>query len=965
MLTQTSSAQITRSLQPVPGDGFAEGVAYARVHERIFNRGPKKTLGKYQLEKRIGAGGMGSVYKAFDPELRRSVAIKIVGSSWTGTDVNRHHQALRRDAQAAAKVEHPNVVTIYDIDFDEDQLFVVMELVPGSDLNKWLDATARSWREIVEMFLQAGKGLAAVHANNLVHLDLKPANILVAGGKAKIADFGLARMLVSNDETGEHGDHGSLDSDLLRVSSEFCGTPRFMAPEQFSFSSKKNDIGPKADQFAFCVSLYYALFKTFPFEGRTIPEIDKNVHTQEPKPPPARHGVPRPLIDTLLRGLSRDPDGRFRSMEELLAHLQACIQRGRRRVQMALYVGMVASGIIIGKHWLASNPSTPCDSAETLLDNTNEQQVREILAHQHPNSPQLVETGIAQLNQYSESWKRARHDACADTEINHTQSSDVMALRMACLDRQREVYSYTIDRLADQPWTVPQLASTLDTLSKCTPEFVRKIALSANAYRSTTDRTRNPKQWEELATRIDKAWVDGSLGDHNAAYDLATVAEHDASTLGFEFLQAKAMHTMAANLYPIADNESLRTEALNLVRQAGPIALKSGGDELFAELNLSEIEFALSSGISDVDLEEKLELAHAAAHRAGALPEQMARIEIMRGNLHLHRGNRRETIDLLRELTDSDGSFLDELGASHPIMVGAQNNLAHTLRLVGRNEEARQHWKILLKVIENNYGMDHGLYTQILLNLGVVEEELGEVEVASRRYGKVEELLLNRIVTHDASSNSSKTKQSPCIGEIDDRSVADCELLAETRYNLSISAYDRGDYERAALLIDTVVSILERLYGPQYAGIAAKLDTLAEIELRRGRLDLALQAAKRELQIAEVHPDVPAIVGRSYLMVGKVLLEQGSTEEALEYTSRAVNNLQQFDSEVELQAEAAYYHARSIWTKSRNHDSTIAEVRRAMKLLDEVLDKGSNPSFTAMRQEMLEWTVQEGLSRDG
>jgi hypothetical protein len=249
--------------------------------------GTRAMIGHFAIDERLGAGGMGEVYAGVDVHLGRPVAIKLVRSE---VDGEAYRARLLREAQAMARLEHPNVVRVYEIGNDAGRLFVAMELVDGETLTGWLRA-ARAWVDVVAMFEQVGAGLAAVHAAGLVHRDFKPDNVLVdRAGRARVADFGLARL----DARGT----ASPMAGALTQTGAVMGTPAYMAPEQ-----RVGDfVDARADQYSFCVALREALVAARAWDA--APALGA-------------------LRAAVTRGLSYDAAERFATMTELLAALTA------------------------------------------------------------------------------------------------------------------------------------------------------------------------------------------------------------------------------------------------------------------------------------------------------------------------------------------------------------------------------------------------------------------------------------------------------------------------------------------------------------------------------------------------------------------------------------------------------------------------------------------------------------------
>ncbi|MEM9462894.1 MAG: SUMF1/EgtB/PvdO family nonheme iron enzyme [Myxococcota bacterium] len=339
LLTTKATAKVTAD---APGITIAEfdGVVAELDRQRlraVGQTGPTFELGRYVIVGTLGRGGMGVVFKAFDPALDRRVALKVLHE-----DLDRQHTTrLRREAQALAKLSHPNVVQVYEVGQVGGQTFVAMELVQGRTLKEWMEQDPRpSWRECVEVFVQVGAGLAAAHGRGLVHRDFKPSNAMVDDeGRARVLDFGLARRTEEVDEdtiipesrtrTDEH-EPVPLDVPLTKTGA-VLGTPAYMPPEQMM----KVEADVRSDQFSFCVALYEALYGERPFEGARIESLMIAMLDGAVQPAPKGSPVPPALRAVLLRGLAHDRVQRWPSMEALLEQLQRLLAPPIRR-----YVGM-------------------------------------------------------------------------------------------------------------------------------------------------------------------------------------------------------------------------------------------------------------------------------------------------------------------------------------------------------------------------------------------------------------------------------------------------------------------------------------------------------------------------------------------------------------------------------------------------------------------------------------------------
>ena len=315
-----------------------------------------RTLGRYVLGNQVGAGAMGIVFRAFDPQLERWVAVKLLTPE-SGHRAAVYRERLMREARSLARIEHPNVVTVHDVGVLGEQVFIAMEFVDGGDLRDWMrgrkDARPRPWREVLSRFLAAGEGLVAAHRSGLVHRDFKPANVLVrSDGRVLVSDFGLVRdasAATLSDADAEPDDGAAVD---LTATGTVLGTPAYMAPEQFAGA----DADARSDQFAFCVALWEALSLRRPFWPEKTSELYGAERREPPDPPD--DDVPRVVYKALCRGLACDPDQRFEDIQELLDELRRGLRPRRSWARWSL-VGALAAAAIAGVAYQAGTHAEP------------------------------------------------------------------------------------------------------------------------------------------------------------------------------------------------------------------------------------------------------------------------------------------------------------------------------------------------------------------------------------------------------------------------------------------------------------------------------------------------------------------------------------------------------------------------------------------------------------------------------
>ncbi len=281
---------------------------------------PEPRVGRYRLQQRIGAGGMGVVFQAHDPELDRPVAIKMLRREAEPGWAER----LLREARALARVSHPNVVAIYDVGQTRREVYLAMELVQGQSLRDWLDDTPQPWTSVLGVFLQAAAGLDAIHERGLVHRDFKPENVLIGrDGRVRVADFGLAHA-----PSPPASIPGPAEGSTAGAQTHRAGTRGYIPPEVLTGGTPT----VRGDVFSFCVALWEALSGEHPWP-RADAAGDSSEHPIETTLPPS---VPTRIGQTLRRGLAADPELRWPSMSALLGGLGIHPTDDRPRTEVLL-----------------------------------------------------------------------------------------------------------------------------------------------------------------------------------------------------------------------------------------------------------------------------------------------------------------------------------------------------------------------------------------------------------------------------------------------------------------------------------------------------------------------------------------------------------------------------------------------------------------------------------------------------
>ena len=314
-------------------------------------------IGPYQIVGRLGAGGMGEVYRARDPRLDRSVAVKVLTSSRGSTP--EELERFEREARAIARVSHPNICTVYDVGQDEGVPFLVMELLEGETLAERVLRGPVPIDAALAIATQIAEALDELHSKGVVHRDLKPSNVMLTAGGVKLLDFGLAKL-----RDGEYEDKAEKATKSLHLTGQgtVLGTLPYMAPEQV----EGRPADARTDTFALGVVLYEMITGRAPFQGTSQASLTAAILTHEPPPISSRIPTTPASLDRVVKKcLSKDPDERWQSANDLASALRwsaddstarhpatgPTVSRGRRRTVTALAAVAVAAALIAAAVW--------------------------------------------------------------------------------------------------------------------------------------------------------------------------------------------------------------------------------------------------------------------------------------------------------------------------------------------------------------------------------------------------------------------------------------------------------------------------------------------------------------------------------------------------------------------------------------------------------------------------------------
>ena len=836
----SSPDQATRSALGARFFAAAEGAPtfeseqmLAQLGERMFGiQAEPIKLGRYSVLRRIGAGGMGVVYLGYDGELDRKVALKLLRRR--GADADGHASArLVREARALARVDHPHVIAVHEVGSHDGAVFLAMDLVEGVSLEAWQSERPRPWRVLVEIYLQAGRGLAAAHAASVIHRDFKPANVLVGddgrgGLRARVVDFGLARAAgeqadeASPGPTAEepprvhegerlHPD-GTLGS-ALTATGALLGTPAYMAPEQIL--GRRADA--RSDQFSFALALHEALCGQRAFVGESVEALQAAVIAGHRRPPGADRRAPRWLHRILDRALELAPERRYPSMQALLDELERGLLR-RRRIGLALAALLLGLGAaFVGSRSAA--PSLCARGAEELAQVWGEPARiatrAAFLATDKPFAAHAWTQTEAQLDAYAADWVTMYGEACEATQVRGDQSGEALDLRMRCLDRRKGELAALLSVFADA-----DARTVIHALEACDALTPLSACADLDALASAHVVPEDPRirdAVKALRGELDRARALRYAGHYDEAFTLVTDADARARMLDYPALPAET---------------GLLLGSLQALRGAAPEAAVTLDRAFLDALACDYPYVAAWAAIAATHVVGFLghraaegrrwgELAEPLLARLGREPRAAAALYSNLGNIAVVEG----ALDEARALFEAALAIAEaELGPDHITVANTSANLASVFRRTGDHAQALAYYQQARRIFTARFGPSHPALATLTNNTGALLQVMGDLEGAARNYREV-----------IALAGGSLSPSSPTLGHAHGNLV---EVLVA-----------QGQHAAALPHAEAAATIWSAAHGERHPLVGQALVNLGRVQVELAQADAALATLQRALEI--------------------------------------------------------------------------------------------------------------------
>lgn len=801
-----------------------------------------EALDRYVILDRLGAGGMGEVYAAWDPVLDRKVAVKVLRGDFDDRQLSDElRQRLLREAQSLAKLSHPNVVTVHDVGIAGDRVFLAMEFAEGETLKKWLERKPRpSWRKTLELFLLAGEGLAAAHAQGITHRDFKPENVVVGpDGRVRVMDFGLAHEQAAKKKPSPSGE---LPRTITQPGA-MLGTPAYMSPE--ALHGRTTDF--RSDVFSFCVSLYEGLYGIRPFEGATPGAIAVEIDAHRVRPPPKDTEVPRRIHQLILKGLRAEPLERFQTLRALL------IQLGRRRstreqqitVAAISALALLAVGLMA---WGSYRARTRCGDVDDRLIGVWDPAVKAkaraaFEATKKPWAMSAWHEVESRLDAYSKDWTGMRRAAC---ESSAERDDELLGQEILCLSR----------RLID-------LEATTALLSRADAEIVERAVTTATALPPLsgcrrTSVTTSAAPSEPLRPQLSSVKALLDAGKFTDALALASDVAARADAAGDRAALAEARLWAAVAKIRTGDAKAADT----LLEESILAAQIAHDDELQARAWVERVGVAALSGPSP-DADRWVRFARATLERVGSPAELEAMLANNLGVLAYYRQQWDAAIEAhQRALTLRRQLF----GEKHPLVARSHSNLGIAFKGLGRLDDARAQYERALAIDEAALDPSHPQVAETLNNLGNVLQAQNQPTLARRALERSLRIKEDAFGRDSLPVAVTLTNLGVLLLDLQELAEADRVLtrglqlkelkagsdaltVAISLTNLAQAKRAAKDWKASLELDARALTIRTRRQGPSHVDLAFNLTGLGEARVMTDDLPAARQVLEQALSL--------------------------------------------------------------------------------------------------------------------
>jgi tetratricopeptide (TPR) repeat protein len=867
------------------------------THDAAFG----STIGRYLILNVLGRGGMGIVYSAYDPVLDRRIAVKLL-QAFSGDDATEGRARMQREAQALAKLSHPNVIVVHDVAEHAGTLYIAMELVDGTTMREF--QADRPWREIVDAYTDAGRGLAAAHAAGLVHRDFKPENVLVGTDRrVRVTDFGLARRVDGPDAPA---DGTSTLGSNLTADGAVMGTPTYMAPEQIDGGV----VDARSDQFSWCIAVWEAIYGSQPFPGTNLALRSAAMKAEPPKLP-AKTSVPRSVGRVLLRGLAAEPAERWPSLDALLGALRTATSRRNKVAMAGAVIAAVIALVVVfvaGRH---AREAASCDDAGQPIASLWSPEIKDSVSRAFaatgvPFASDAVASVDRAIKSWRDRWRDLAVDSCKSTRSGN-QSEAMLDQRSACLVRRRDELQGMLAALQHADAKRVEAAADMVTWRLPDLDACRDTEVLAGIAPAPSDPANRRAPLEAELESLETETIAGLTIDR--AKQLAPRASDDvktARTIGWAPLVARARRDLAHVQRELGHGKDARS---TLLAAAGSAAAGGDFDGLVdIYLDLLDVEIHLTS---DYQLGEGwASLAEGTLSRLGPRVDKQLLLGRSRGIAAQKAGH----------LDEARKTFLELLDAAHARNPNDEITVLGDLVLVesdmGELDAARGHLDRAMTLAKVELGPDHPRIASLENSLGIILYRQGNYAASEKALQRALADRVRALGNDDVAV--ALTLESLGLAELAQDRLGDAQPHLERALSILISrlgpnhvdvanamndiggAYHRaGLYERALDINKRALAIREHALAPDHPDIAQSLVNIAIESKALGRFEAVDPSYRRAIPMFEKAYGVDSFeAGVSHLNFAEALRVEGKLDDA----------------------QTEYEHARASWTKAIGAD---------------------------------------------